>query len=315
MNSGARETFVVVNPKAGNGKVGRRWPDIADRLRAHIGPFDQAHTTGPGHGIALVRQAADAGASLVVAVGGDGTVNEAINGIVGANASRTTDLAVIPTGTGADFARGLGLAGSVDEAIDRIVNGAVRKIDLGRVTFTDPDGRTTCRYFGNVASFGLSGTVVKHIGATAGHRPLPGKAVYLLATIRALMGYRRQRVRLAIDDGNATAHEVAGVVIANGRFFGGGMMIAPDAEPDDGTLDIVIIHSASRGVLLRDLRLVYGGRHKGHPAITILRGRRIVAEAVGDQSVDPILLEADGEWLGALDAAFDVEPAALRLRG
>jgi diacylglycerol kinase (ATP) len=308
-------TFVVVNPKAGGGRAQQAWPEISDRLRAAIGAYTHTLTGGVGDASQLVRDAIAKGARRVIAVGGDGTVNEVVNGFIEAGSpAGDPELAVLPVGSGVDFARGMDMASGIEAGIARLTGGQLRIIDLGRATYVSDRGRLESRTFANIASFGISGLIVRQVNAARTLPMLPAGVAYYGATLRALALFRFQRVRLTVDTRKPIEVDIAAVAVANGRYFGGGMMIAPDAQNDDGLFDIVILRGTSKAVLLRDLRLVYGGRHRAHPAITILRARRLVAEPAGGLGSTPVLLEMDGEAPGQLRSTFDVLPRALAVR-
>lgn len=309
-------TFVVINPTAGGGRAGKAWPAIAKELQARLGPYDRAQTSSVQGATALVREAVRNGAHSIIAVGGDGTINEAVNGLAtaGEDAMRHIAFAAIPLGTGSDFSRSVASGRDPQDAIRRICSGETRMIDIGRVVYHDDLGKEATRYFANIASLGLSGLIDRAVNASRVVPLLPRKTIFLAASVRALLKYEFRRVRIVIDDGPPIESEIALVAIANGRFFGGGMMIAPDAEPDDGLFDIVVLKGASKAVLLRDLHLVYGGRHRNHPAIRIVRGRNVVVEALDAPPEGPVLLDIDGESPGRLPAHFEMRPAALKLR-
>lgn len=302
------QRFVVVNPDAGNGRAGRQWPHLARRLAAHVGPFDHALTNGPGHATELVRAAIDRGASLVIAVGGDGT----INGFADADGDVANGcaFAALAGGTGSDFVRSL--SPSRSDLLKRIASGQTRPIDLGRVTFTSDDGRTVSRLFINIAGMGLSGAVNRAVNAAGSTGLLPGFAAYYLATLSALWHYRFSDIRLTVDRQPPMTVNLAMAAIANGRHFGGGMKIAPNARLDSGEFEIIILRGGSKLVLLRDLARVYRGAHMDHPMITALRGRQVTAEPVDPATRIP--LDIDGESPGHLKAVFDILPGALTLQ-
>ncbi|MDA4845649.1 diacylglycerol/lipid kinase family protein [Hoeflea poritis] len=304
--------FVVVNPRAGSGRTGRRWPDIAAALSGGIGPFDHAFTTGRGHATRLARQAVEAGAELIIAVGGDGTISEAVNGFVTDDGAvrRDCTFAVISAGTGADFVRSLGPS---PDPLRGIASGKRRRIDLGRVTYVDDNGNPASRLFINIAGMGLSGEVDRAVNAERMTGLLPGKAAYYIATLGALLRHRSRTVRLTIDDREQLTVDLSMAAIANGQYFGGGMHVAPKARLDSGEFQIVILRGGAKLALARDLRQVYRGAHLDHPMILARTGRHIVAETV-DQTGVKVPLDIDGESPGCLKATFEILPGALLLR-
>jgi len=308
--------FVVVNPMADGGRAKSAWPDIAARLAERFGPFEHRMTEWTGHGTELVRDAVRGGAEVVIAVGGDGTVNEAINGIAaaGADAFSRVTFGMLTIGTGSDFTRSLFPKAGLEQMIEAACSDRLRHIDLGRVDYAGDAGEAQSRLFANIASFGISGAIDRKVNA---RRPaiVPAKARFLAATLAAFVAHRPQPVRIQLDDRAPVESEIAVVAVANGRYFGGGMMIAPDAAPDDGLFDVVTLKATSKLVLLRDLQMVYGGRHRQHPSITIERARRVSVTPLGDPALAPVLLDIDGESPGRLEARFEVLPGVLRLRG
>lgn len=303
---------VIMNPVAGGGRLKRRWPRIAEAMKAAFGEVDLRETQAPGDGMTLAMDVAAGGCELVIAAGGDGTVGEVACGLIAARAEgHAAALGVLPCGTGTDFARGLGLQLKDEAAIRRIADSHGRRIDAGRVCYIDDDGRLASRHFVNIASLGLSGTVARAVNADERKGRVSAKALYFWRTVAAFVRYRFQNVRITIDDGEPVEARVALVTVANGQFFGAGMMVAPDAVLDDGQFDVVILRAAGKIGLIRDIRLLYGGRHRNHPAITILRGRKLVVEPLDGTA---LLIEADGEPLGQAPATFDILPGALTLR-
>src|SRR5689334_2128492 len=223
-------TVVVVNPKSQAGAVGKRWPYLADQIRRRL-PFDQVHTRAPGDATRLAREALRAGAERVVAVGGDGTINEVANGFFedGKPIAPDAALGVLPYGTGGDFRRTLGLPTDFRGAVEVLARDKRRRIDVGRIDYTVRGGGRGTRMFVNIASFGVSGVVDRLVNQSS--KRLGGKISFLVATARATLEYDNQRVRLRFDgksDG-AVDMTINTVAIANGRYFGGGMFIAPEA--------------------------------------------------------------------------------------
>jgi YegS/Rv2252/BmrU family lipid kinase len=307
---------VILNPVAGGGGFKRNWPEAAAALKRHFDGFELRETQACGDAERLAIDFALSGFDLVIAAGGDGTASEAADGLVQAfrETGRTAELAVLPCGTGIDFARGLGLPGDVDAALKRIAEAKGRKIDAGRISYVDDSGALASRHFINIASLGLSGRVGRAVNAGKRKGRVSAKALFFWSTVFEFMRYRFQTVRITVDDADPVEARMALVAVANGKFFGGGMMIAPDAALDDGQFEVVVLRAANKLRLLWDLRLVYGGRHRDHPAITILRGRRVVVEPVGDTAENCAFIDIDGESPGRIPATFEMVPGALTLR-
>jgi diacylglycerol kinase (ATP) len=238
-----------------------------------------------------------------VAVGGDGTVNEVAQGLAGREA---VELAVIPRGTGWDFVRTYGIPRRLEDAVAVARDGEVRAIDLGRARYRAWDGGEGEAYFANIASAGMSGAIAKRANETS--KALGGKASYLWATFMVFARWRNDEVQVTVD-GERRSGRMHDVVVANGRFFGGGMMICPEAEPDDGQFDVLLIGDLTKGDLLLTLPKTYRGRHLPHPKAELLRGARVEVE-----TPEPLPVELDGEQPGTTPAGFEVVPQALQLR-
>jgi YegS/Rv2252/BmrU family lipid kinase len=305
------QTVVIVNPKSQGGAVGKRWPDLADEI-GRIMPFDELHTSGPGDAIALTRKALENGADRVVALGGDGTVNEVVNGFFaedGAPIAPEATFGLLPYGTGGDFRRTMNIPRKLPDAARIIAGGRRRRIDLGRLTYQSAGGETRARMFANIASFGVSGVVDRLVNESG--KKLGGKLAFALATARATWSYRNQRVELVFDGEAASRVELTinTVAVANGRYFGGGMMMAPGAEVDDGRFDVVAMGDFNFGDLLRSGRRVYNGSHLTMDKVTHRRAQ--VVEAAPLEPGAAVELDVDGENLGRLPARFEVVPAAV----
>lgn len=303
---------VVVNPIAGGGRMRREWPAIAQDLTRHFGTISIEETQAAGDACTLARKLALTGASLVIAAGGDGTISEVVDGLLQARAEAGSvpELGIVPIGTGCDLARCLGIDTSVDGAAARIAQAKPRLIDAGRVDFIDDHGALASRHFVNITSLGLSGPAARAVNGAKRDGAMAGKSVFLWHTVKEIIRYRFQTVRVTIDDAVAFEGSIALVAIANGRYFGAGMMIAPDAQQDDGLAEIVIVKGTSKFALLRDLRLVYSGRHRSLASCVFLRGRKILVEPIGD----PALIDIDGESPGRIPATVEIFHKVLPVR-
>jgi diacylglycerol kinase (ATP) len=305
----AARTLVIVNPKSRGGATGRRWPAVEAKLRDALGAVEIERTRGPRDAERIAREGVRAGADLVIAAGGDGTASEVVSGILGAGLGGYTELALLPLGTGGDLARTLGLAGSVDDAIVRIARGKARPIDAGRAKFIARDGREITTHFVNIASLGVSGLVTQLVNEAP--KTFGGRVSFFLGTVRAIARWQAAPVTIRLD--GAIVHEglLHLAAVANGRYFGGGMHVAPAAQIDDGLFDLVVFRGeGGKGRLLRKFPLLYSGRHVG---LTEVSQRRGVVVEVGSNA--ELWLEIDGEPLGRAPARFECLPGALRLRG
>ena len=292
---------VILNPRAGGGRALRLLPRVVAALRE----LDELHhvhvTAAPGEAIEVARRFAGDGMRLVVAVGGDGTLNEVANGLLAAEGGQVP-LGVVPAGRGADFVRTLDGPKDPAAALARICRVEPRPVDVGRATFADG----TSRAFVNVGGLGFDAAVA----VRAAHSRLPGSTIpYLRGLAGALVRYRN--LPMTVDaDGARFAGLIRSVVVANGKFFGGGMKIVPDAALDDGLLDLAILGDLTRLDLVRNVPRVYRGTHVTHPKFTHLTARSIRVEGAA-----PAQVQLDGELVGTAPVTFTVEPGALLVAG
>jgi YegS/Rv2252/BmrU family lipid kinase len=244
------------------------------------------------------------GAELVVAIGGDGTLNEVANGVV--RAGGTAELATIPLGTGMDFGRTHGIPSRFDEAVRTATSGRTRAIDLGRVTYREWSGRESERYFANVGSVGMSAAVAQRANAMS--KVLGGKGTFFYALARVFFEWENTVVSVELDEERREAR-MHDVIVANGRWHGGGMMLAPEAEPDDALFDVVLIGDVTKRDFITTAPKIYKGTYLAHPKVELLRSRRVSVDAP-----EHLPIELDGEQIGTTPARFDVVPAAVRVR-
>lgn len=310
MSEGPR-TLVVVNERAGGGAMADVFRRAEHRLEDAIGAFDLAFTDRPGHATLLTRRGLEEGARRILVAGGDGTVNEAANAFFDDEGeSRWPDavLGFVPGGTGGDLRKTLGVP-DLETALRAAAAGSTRAIDVGRLTYTGTDDRKQrVRYFLNITSFGISGLVDRYV---KGFGMLPGQFAYAAASLRAMLTYRNARVRLRVEGAGEAVDEtleVNTIAVANGRFFGGGMMIAPEAEIDDGRFDITVLGNLGFMEVVGLTRSIYKGTHVQHPKVSTYRGTTVKAD-----SDEEVLLDVDGEPLGQLPARFELLPRALKV--
>jgi diacylglycerol kinase (ATP) len=302
---------VVVNPVAGGGRMRREWPAIAHALTERFGAITIEETQAAGDACTLARKLSLIGATIVIAAGGDGTISEVVDGLLQARveSGSVPELGIVPIGTGSDLARCLGIGTAASGIAAQIADAKPRLIDAGRVDFIDDHGALASRHFVNITSLGLSGPAARAINS-ARRGAGAGKGVFLWHTVKEILRYRFQAVRVTIDDAVAFEGSIALVAIANGRYFGAGMMIAPDALQDDGLAEIVIVKGTSKFALLRDLRLVYSGAHRNLGSCVFLRGKKVLVEPVGD----PALIDIDGESPGRIPATIEIMRQVLPVR-
>ena len=295
-------TAAIVNPRAGSGAARRRWPRAARMLAERLGPVKACFTEGPGHATALARELAVSGCDLLIVAGGDGTLNEVVNGIP--RGSSEVRVGVLPLASGGDFARTLGLAG-LETAVNALVVGDSRRLDLFRGRFRGPGGAPAERCFLNAASFGLG--AVSALGVRGWCRVVPGVARYFGAAIPALARGRSFRVTLHLDDSLTAAFDITTVAVANGQYQGGGIRIAPEADTEDGLADITVVERVSLSEVAANLPILYSGALYSHPKVRHWRAARVRAEADTE-----IPVEFDGEPVGTLPLEIEALPQALR---
>ncbi len=301
---------MIINPVAGGGATGRRWPELRRSLESVLDDWDHGFTLQARDATRMVRQAVEDGYDHIVLVGGDGTANEGATGmleLIEEGATDLPELSLVRFGTGGDFARHLELPGRLPEAVAHLRHRVVREFDLGRIEFEQDDGTRGRRAFINIASFGMSGVVVREVNASK--KRLKG-ASFFLGMSRSLLTYRRASVVVRVDGEQFFRGKMVTVAVANGTHFGGGMHIARGARSDDGLFRIVVQQRAGLSEVLR-IPDLYSGEIADWQTVAVGDGRVVEAEATDDTEV---LLDVDGESVGRLPARFEVLPRALRLR-
>jgi diacylglycerol kinase (ATP) len=260
----------------------------------------------PGHLAELAARAAADGAGVVVVVGGDGSVHEVVNGLVAGGRARDVELAVLPRGTGKDFVRSLRIPRDLAAAIDVVREGNVRTIDVGLARFVAADGSAAEAYFANFAGAGISGAIARR--ANASSKAAGGRVSFLWATLAVFAGWKSAAVTAEVD-GTRRAGQIFEVLAMNGDYAAGGMWVTPEAEPDDGRLDVLLIGDITKADFVRTFPKIYRGKHLAHPKIEVLHGRtvRVAAEV-------PLPIVLDGEQPGTTPASFEIVPGALRVR-
>lgn len=296
---------LVCNTKAGNGGVGRCLPEVERLLTERELEYEVVRTEGRGHATLLTREALERDRRLIVAVGGDGTIHEVINGLIADNkaVNPETRLGVVGAGTGCDFIKTFGIPSSPSHAVVHLDGHESFPIDIGKITFSE-NGQEVVRYFANVAEAGLGARVVERAAR------LPrflGPTVYFFAFWMTVARHRPAQVEVDLMT-RTYKGPMNNMVIANGQFFGGGMKIAPKAAPTDGVLDFQIEHASKREAIAV-MPKVYKGQHVPHP--DILEAKRVQASIESDP---PLLIEADGEVLGFTPARFELLRDAIHLK-
>jgi len=302
------KTALIINPKSGNGSIEREWPGIRHKVLDKLGPFEEYWTEKQGDAAALTRASLIRGAGRIVCIGGDGTLNEVVNGFMAQNGPVCPDavLGFIPNGTGCDFARTLQIGKGIDETIDTIMRGHQEAVDVGRIRYCDETGLTGIRYFLNVASFGIGGEVDQRVNRSS---KITGPFLsFILATLISILTYDKKKILLRVDehfDEEVTAWNIA---VANGRYHGGGMLVAPEAKINDGLFHITLIGDLSLPSIFRHLPKLYNGRIGKIRQVRFLVGKHVTA-----MSSAQVLLDVDGEPVGRLPVELDNLPGAIRM--
>ncbi|MCY1002611.1 YegS/Rv2252/BmrU family lipid kinase [Myxococcus sp. MISCRS1] len=305
------KTFLVVNPRSANGQTGKRWVEIAAQVGRVLGDFGHGFTQGGMDAARITREAIDQGYECIVAVGGDGTLNEVTNGFFrdGKAINPNAALGLIPRGTGGDFRRTFGWGLDLESSLERLRTDTTEPFDVGRLDFIDNDGKPATRYFANIASFGVSAVVAREVNS--GSKALGGNFSFVWGTLKGLVKYTERKVKVSTDGGPAQTLDVTAVAVANGRYFGSGMFVAPDAITHDGAFDVTIWSGYGLSDFLLKSKGVYNGSHVTWKGTRRLRCQSVYAEPVDEQEV---FLDVDGETPGRLPATFTLLPSAIRIK-
>ncbi|MFH2201807.1 MAG: diacylglycerol kinase family protein [Elusimicrobiota bacterium] len=302
------EAVVIVNPAAGAGRSGARWPELYEMFRRVIGDFKVLKTHGTGHAVELAREELMNGAQRLIAVGGDGTWHELVEGYLSVDESLRAGavLGCYPAGSGCDFARHMRFPRDDRSLITFLTGTKTKRVDAVRAEITGENGATAVVHLTNIAAFGLAGDVAWIINKTG--KPFGGTASYLLVTLGLLARSRSRDYELLLDGRRIDERRFHTVILANTSTTGGGMKVAPDADSSDGLFEVVSFGEMSRWDMLKKFSLLYDGSHLGHSGITLRRGRRLEARALDGAAAR---LNIDGESCGALPAVFEILPGAL----
>jgi YegS/Rv2252/BmrU family lipid kinase len=238
-----------------------------------------------------------------VVVGGDGTLNEVVNGVAGTDA----ELALLPNGTGQDFGRTYGIPTGFDAAVAVARDGVARTVDAGRVRYRTWGGDDAVRWFANVGSVGMSAAVAQRANTMS--KALGGRVTFFYALVRVFFEWDNTEVSVALDGGAARHGRMHDVVLANGRWHGGAMKIAPDAEPDDGLFDVILIGDVTKWDFLTTAPKIYSGTYVRHPKVEVVRSATVTVDAP-----EHLPIEVEGEQVGTTPATFEIVPRALRVR-
>ncbi len=302
-----REWLVVVNPNAGIGKVSRDWGRISHLLDNYGFEYQAVFTERPAHAIELVVENIKKGFRKIIAVGGDGTMNEAVNGIFSQDIMPSTEISIgmISVGTGNDWIRTYNIPMDYEKSIEILREGHTMLQDAGTVRFYNSD-LPNQRYFVNMAGLGFDGLVAQKTNADK-YRGRGNPLLYLKHLIGSLYSYKSCNTTVRID-GHSYSGKIFSIGIGIGKYNGGGMKQAPDARPDDGLFDLTLIKDMKKLSVLTGVRRLYNGTIKKHKRVETFVGKRIIIDCD-----TPLLLEADGESLGNSPFEFDIIPQSVRI--
>jgi len=303
-------TVIIVNPSSANGATGRRWPSIRETIDATLRqPFDVVFTEAPLHATTLTRRYLQEGFEMIVALGGDGLINEVVNGFFegGQNVFPQAILGILSVGSGGDFIKTLGWDRDLSRGAQRLNGAKTRPVDVGKASYQDLQGTRGTRYFLNIVDFGSGGAVVEKVNRTS--KVLGGSLSFLWGILSTLPTYRNKEIRFSVDDGEEKPAILNNLILANGKYYGGGIKAAPDAAIDDGLFQVVAVGNVTFLEVLWNLPRFRKGTHITHPKVESYVGRSLRAT-----SEEQVFIDMDGELVGTLPAAFEILPKAIMLK-
>lgn len=309
---GHLKTFIIVNPASSGGATEKNWAALEVSLRDALGPYNWAFTEKIGHGTELAREAILNGYSRIVAVGGDGTVNEVINGFFDGDKALSSDvhLAMIDAGTGGDFRKNIGLPCDQEDQIAAIKAGKIKDVTLGLAKFVNAEGRPQLRYFGVISSFGISGEVNQYVNESPHLKRYGSSAAFAFAALKTLFTYKNAPVKITIDSDTVYEGPALLGVACNGPWTGGGMLMAPSADSFSPDLDYVVAGDLNLFERLMVFPRIYNGTHLKRKKIYHQKGKKLgVVSLQGDQ----IVTDMDGDLVGYLPLEIEVCPAAIKV--
>jgi len=306
-NSGNTEWFIIVNPNAGNGKGKKDWERISGLFGKEEIPVQVKFTTKKGQAIDFTGDAIEKGFRQIISVGGDGTLNEVVNGIFSQDkvSPGQVTIGMIPVGTGNDWGRMFGIPLVYEGAVKVIKERKTMLHDVGIVSYYSGSEQQK-RYFLNIAGLGFEALVVKKTNRQK-DKGKSNQALYFYNLVSSLLSYKITDAEILID-GKRNSAPIFSINIGNGRYCGGGMRQTPDAMPDDGLLDVTVIREMGRLEVIRSLKLLYDGTILSHPKVDGYRCKNV---KVTSESL--IFIEADGESLGHTPAEFSIIPSGINV--
>lgn len=304
----SNKVMFVVNPFSGAGKTRKKWQAVEHKLRQQGYGFDVSFTQSPLHAIQITREALQKGYDHIIAVGGDGTINEVLNGFYSPLTEEKCQAAfsVLPMGTASDFARVLPLSTQAEYIEKLLQKGQEQACDVVCASYIDWEGKPARRYFINVADVGIGSDTCARVNRS--NKAMGGFLSFLFACLAAIFSFKNPVLTVEVDGQVLYSGKSSMVAVNNGQYFGGGMMIAPQAQISDGLLDIIVLEDFSKAEFLKALPSVYKGKHLNHPRIRLAKGSKIKIK-----SPDRVYLEVDGESPGIGDVAIEILPGDIKL--
>jgi len=300
----------IVNPASANGNTKEKWKDYVPHIEKALGKIDYEMTEAPKHAIELTRKALKNGYKTIIAVGGDGTMNEVANGFFhqdGTPVSADARLAVFSQGTGCDYIKTLKHKKGLEDVLEVLLRNEEKTLDSGWVIASATEKKP--RFFLNIADSGIGGATSLRVNENS--KVLKGFVSFLISALYTLLTYKDKKAKVYLDGKLIADGLINSVIVANGKYFGGGMKVAPEASMNDGILDVVIFHHMSRVVLLKSFPAIYNGDHIKNPHCSFHRGKRVVVETQGFEN--GMITELDGEQVGFTSAEFGIIPASIKV--
>ena len=295
-----KKIMIVVNPAAAGGKTAKIWPKKSINFKKEFLNFDEVYTKKAGDAVKIAKKAVEDNYEYLMAVGGDGTVNEVINGMISAkNGPKKTKLIIYPLGTGSDLSRALKLPGSVEEFISLIKRENSKKIKVVEASFLNHQQQREKRYFLNVADCGMGAEVARKLNESS--KTIDGSLSYLLKIFQTLFNYQNKKIKVEADDNLIYYGKANTAIIAHGNYFGGGIKIAPEANLFSDKLNLVLLKDFSKMGIILNLIKGYKGNHLKHSLV-----ESYLVEKIKISSEEKVEIELDGESIGICDAEFQI---------
>ncbi len=303
-----QKMFVVVNPVSAGKATAKEWPLYEKKLRENGFDFEVKYTEYQEHATEITRKALKEGYDYIVSVGGDGTMNEIVNGFFENNIQINPNarLAVFSRGTGCDFIKSLGIKKGFDDFLEVLKRNTSKTVDVGLTKYVDYKKGQVQRYFVNVSDIGIGGDTTYRVNRSS--KALKGFLSFAINALLAILFYKNKQYSINIDDKINMNERLNSVIVANGKYFGGGMQVAPEAKLDDGEFDVVIFGNINTIELLLSFPSIYKGRHLTNPKLKIYKGKHITVK-----SEPAALLDIDGEQPGTTDVEFTIIPKAINV--